>query len=157
MPELSARPRRRYFTGDARRPWRVCRSPRPASWVGDVGYCRCGGPLTATPTSHTGYRHQPARVVNNGRTTILTLSEVVPVPAAGRDDNTGGSPHRLAHSPTGAALAFAIADHMSPRFGDVDPAALGARALRAAFALDAIAKAERCPLCAPELDAVRRG
>jgi len=128
-----------------------------------VGYCRCGAPLTATTASRTGYRHQPARrrelvaVVHTDRRPELTLSEVLPVPAAGRDDNGAAAPHRLAHSATGAAVAYAIADHMSPRFGDVDPAGLGARALRAAFALDAIAKAERCLLCAPELAAVRRG
>lgn len=183
-PELRTggrRPRRRFFTGDARRPFRVCRHPLPASWVGDVAYCRCGAPLTATTASLSGWRHQPARrrelvaphvhaaVVHNGRAPELTLSEVVP-PAARAEGLT--SPHvppLPVWAESAAAVSLALADHMSPRaaeaFAQVDRS--GVRAMRAAWIMDALAKAARCPLCrptlAPELvagpfpPAVRRG
>lgn len=64
-PGQSSRPpRRRYFTGDARRPWRVCRFPRPINGEdSDPAYCRCGGVLDrfADPWKGLRWRHRPTR------------------------------------------------------------------------------------------------
>lgn len=163
--------RRRYPTGDPRRPLRVCRHPRPQAELtpsGAVPLCwRCGDPISWTdgPGRHgEGYwRHRPARrplrVVHPTPTPELTLSEVPARTALARPQAVPSDAGDITHditTPTGTAgvddldVAAAIAAHLSPRAAGAiaDATAPASQALRASYLLDAIEKARACPMCA---------
>lgn len=94
--------------------------------------------------------------VNIDRASYLTLSEVPPAARSSVDASTGATDRQGPRNITPAGgttyvVAAALTDHLSPSMGHVDVTDPRARELRAAYVWDAIEKAARCPLCAPDL------
>jgi hypothetical protein len=169
-------PRRNVLRLD--RPWfidrrgirRRCRfpSPSPQTAALDVPTCApCGRPLLKVRPAPDGsgrpWRHRPAvtarrvlsLVVNRSPLASLALSEVELDPDTGypQEPGTGAGRSSSARATAGELVAASIAAHLSPRaaLSVADPTTPHAQAQRAAYVLDALALAARCPMCAPDV------